>query len=69
MTRILQRALAAAILLTLLVGAGPTSAAASDGASYGACVAHHATTERGFTGDHNPGMHRGFAGWPGCPDA
>ncbi len=32
---------------------------------YGACVAHHATTDGGFTGDHNPGMHRGFAGWTG----
>ena len=68
MTRFLRRALAGAALLTLLVGASPT-AATSDGASYGACVAHHATTERGFSGDHNPGMHRGFADWPGCPDA
>ena len=68
MSRILRHALASAALLGLLVGAIPVAAAASEGADYGACVAHHATTERGFTGDHNPGMHRGFADWPGCPD-
>jgi len=52
--------------LALLVGASPV-AAAGDGAAYGACVVHHATTPRGFSGDHNPGgMHRGFADWPGC---
>ena len=57
--------LAAGALLTLLIGASPV-AAAGDGAAYGACVAHHATTEGGFSRAHNPGMHHGFAGWPGC---
>ncbi len=65
MTRTLRLVLATVALLGLLVGASPV-AAAEDGAAYGACVAHHATTEGGFTGDHNPGMHRGFAGWVGC---
>ena len=69
MTRILRHALAGVALLALLVGASPVAAAPSDGASYGSCVAHHATTERGFSSDHNPGMHRGFVDWPGCPDA
>jgi len=64
MTRTLRLALATVALLALFVGASPV-AAAGDGADFGACVAHHATTEGGFTGDHNPGMHRGFAGWPG----
>jgi hypothetical protein len=68
MTRRFRLVLAAGALLALLVGASPV-AAAGDGAAYGACVAHHATTEGGFSRDHNPGMHRGFAGWPGCPDA
>ena len=68
MSRVLWRALAGGALPGLLVGANSVAAAASDGADYGACVAHHATTERGFSGDHNPGMHRGFADWPGCPD-
>ena len=67
MSRILRPALASAALVALLVGAIPVAAAASEGADHGACVAHHATTERGFSGDHNPGMHRGFADWPGCP--
>ncbi len=61
MTRTFRLALAAGALLAVLIGASPV-AAAGNGAAYGACVAHHATTEGGFSGDHNPGMHRGFAG-------
>ena len=68
MTRRFRLALAAGALLALLIGASPVAAAGS-GADYGACVAHHATSEGGFNGIHNPGMHRGFADWPGCPDA
>jgi hypothetical protein len=68
MIRWFRFALAAGALLALLVGASPV-AAAGTGADYGACVAHHATTEGGFSGDHNPGTHRGFAGWPGCQGA
>jgi hypothetical protein len=65
MTRMLRLAAAAGALLALLLGAAPV--AAGGGADYGACVAHHATLEGGFTGDHSPGMHQGIAGWPGCP--
>ena len=65
MTRKIRLALAAGALLALLVGASPVVAAGS-GADFGACVAHHATTMGGFSGEHNPGMHRGYAGWPGC---
>jgi hypothetical protein len=68
MTRRFRLALAAGALLALLIGASPV-AAAGNGADYGACVAHHATIEGGFDGIHNPGMHRGFAGWAGCPEA
>ncbi len=68
MMRKLRLALAAGALLALLVGASPVAAAGS-GADFGACVAHHATTMVGFSGEHNPGMHQGFAGWPGCPVA
>ncbi len=67
MTRKLRLVLGAAALLGLLVGASPV-AAAEGGADFGACVAHHATTERGFSAEHNPGMHQGFAGCPGCPE-
>ena len=62
----LRLAVATGALLALLVGASP--AVAASGADFGACIAHHATAEGGFTADHNPDMHRGFAGWPGCPD-
>lgn len=62
MTRRIRLALAAGAMLALLVAASPV-AAAGDGATYGACVAEHATSEGGFSGDHNPGMHRGFADW------
>lgn len=68
MTRTLRLVAAAIALLAALVVASPVSAAAADGSTYGACVARHATIEGGFSGDHNPGMHRGFAGWAGCPD-
>lgn len=37
--------------------------AADTGAKFGDCVAHHATTEGGFTADDDRGMHRGVAGW------
>lgn len=64
MTRRFRLALAAGALLALLIGASPV-AAAGNGAAYGACVARHATTEGGLSGDHNPRIHRGFAGWNG----
>ena len=66
MTRRFRLALAAGALLVLLVGASPVAAAGS-GADFGACVAHHATSHGGFTGDCNPGMHGGFSGWTVCP--
>lgn len=68
MNRSLRLVLAAVALVLLLLMVASPVAAGSDGADFGACVAHHATTERGFTADHNPGMHNGFAGWEGCPD-
>lgn len=68
MTRLLRLAAASVALLVMLVAAVPVSAATGTGADYGACVAHHAKTE-GFSSSHNPGKHRGFAGWPGCMDA
>lgn len=67
MTRMLKVAMAATALLVLLIGATPV--AASDGRAFAECVVHHSTAEGGFTGDHNPGMNQGLAGWSGCPDA
>lgn len=68
MTRTFRWIIATGALLAGLIAASPVAASGS-GADFGACVAHHATTERGFSADHNPGMHRGYAGWPGCPEA
>ena len=68
MTRKIRLAFAAGALLALLIGASPVVAAGS-GADFGACVAHHATTMGGFSGEHNPDMHRGYADCPGCPAA
>lgn len=67
MTRKLRLVLAAGALLAMLAAASPVAAAT--GAEFGACAAHHATTEGGFSRLHNPGMHQGFAAWPGCPGA
>lgn len=72
MTRKLRLALAAGALLALLVGVSPV-AAAGGGADFGAHVAQHARAHGGFSGECNPGMHRGFVGWhaggPECPHA
>ena len=66
MTRPLRLAAAALAILVLLVGATTVAAAGGDGAAFGACGGHHATIEGGFSADHNPGMHPGFADWQGC---
>ncbi len=68
MTRTLRLALAAGALLALLVGASPV-AAADSGAAFGAHVAQHARDHGGFSGECNPGMHRGFAGGHDCQHA
>jgi hypothetical protein len=65
--RAFRSLIVAGALLAILIAASPV--AAGEGAEFGACVTHHATTEGGFSADHNPGMHRGFAGWSGCEDA
>jgi hypothetical protein len=58
-------------LLTIIVVAGAlcfpaAPALASTPATFGTHVRDCAQTE-GFTGFHNPGMHRGAAGWDGEP--
>ena len=67
MRRVMRIALAVVAYLVLLVGASPV--AASSGSAFAACVVQHATGEVGFSGDHNPGMHQGLAGWSSCPGA
>lgn len=66
------RALAAATAIAaafVLATTGPALADDATGAQFGQHVRDCAQT-MGFTGQHNPGMHRGYAGWDGmtCTD-
>jgi hypothetical protein len=54
-----------AIAAATLVLAAPTAAMAdTTGSQFGQHVRVCAQT-MGFNGDHNPGMHHGYAGWDG----
>ena len=56
-------AAAAVIVAAVLAVSGPATAAPEhDHDNFGAHVSHHARSV-GFDGGHNPGMHRGSAGW------
>lgn len=66
-TRTRTLILCAAAAAIALAPAGPALAAsAADPAAndFGQHVRHCAQT-MGFTGEHNPGMHQGNAGWDG----
>lgn len=52
---------AAFLLLPTAAGAAPVTGGA--GAGYGQHVSAHANDEGGFSGQMNPGDHRGFAGF------
>ena len=57
------------LVVTLIAGALALPAApalASAPANFGSHVSECAQT-MGFSGTHNPGMHRGAAGWDGMP--
>jgi hypothetical protein len=58
---VLTIAVATAMLLAIPVAA---AAATPTGADYGQHVRACAQT-MGFSGDHNPGMHHGYADWDG----
>ena len=66
MTPICRIAVAAAVAGAALVLATPAAAHAdrATGADFGQHIRTCAQT-MGFTGDHNPGMHHGYAGWSG----
>jgi len=64
-TRIRNAAiLATAITAFILTTPGASSAADPAANDYGQHVRHCAQT-MGFSGEHNPGMHQGNAGWDG----
>ena len=54
-------AVGALVLLPSAAGAAPPTSGA--GADYGHHIAAHARAEGGFSGQMNPGDHRGFAGF------
>jgi Spy/CpxP family protein refolding chaperone len=58
--------LAAAVVGATIVLVTPATAQADNatGADFGQHVLICAQT-MGFTGEHNPGMHQGYAGWDG----
>ena len=68
-----RRLIAVTGVTAALVAALPVAAwAQPDGPESGRTFGQHVAAcarDAGFDGDHNPGMHRGFAGWPGhdCP--
>jgi hypothetical protein len=73
MTSIRRIAVAATLASAALAAATPAAAHAdtATGADFGRHVRACAQT-MGFTGGHNPGMHRGYADWAGMtcsPDA
>ncbi len=49
------------VLTPTAAGAAPVTAGA--GAAFGEHVSTHARAEGGFTGQMNPGNHRGFSGF------
>lgn len=59
------------LTITLIAGAlalaAPAASALADTPSFGQHVRDCEQTMGGFTGDHNPGMHRGASGWDGAP--
>lgn len=61
--RLTQGTLAAAIVVAALSVAGP-ALAQPRGDEFGSHVAD-CTQDVGFDGAHNPGVHRGGAGWDG----
>jgi hypothetical protein len=63
----------AVVAMTAIAFSLPAAAAApaepptGAGGGFGQHVAGCAQTMRGFTGEHNPGMHHGASGWDGQP--
>jgi hypothetical protein len=54
---------AAALAVGLLATTGGTAVAVQPDDTFGAHVSCIAQARQGFSGDHNPGNHRGMSGW------
>jgi len=68
MRRVVRIVVTGAALAVPLIGT-PAWAEGAAAGTFGQHVSQCAQ-QVGFSGDHNPGMHRGAAGWDGmtCPD-
>jgi len=62
-----DRLLTITLIAAALAFAAPATPALAETPTYGQHVRDCAQTMGGFTGDHNPGMHRGASGWDGAP--
>lgn len=63
MNRLIVFMILVVLMLSLAAPAFAVNGSGGAGREFGAHHAEHARTMGGFTGDENPGMHRGFAGW------
>ncbi|GAA3857444.1 hypothetical protein GCM10022380_88490 [Amycolatopsis tucumanensis] len=66
--RIARFVIIGAVLAVPVLSAPAWAAAAPEANQFGQHV-RQCAQQHGFTGDHNPGMHHGAAGWDGmsCP--
>lgn len=53
-------------VIVLAPGTASASSSSPDAQPFGQHV-RHCTQTIGFSGQHNPGMHQGNAGWDGMP--
>lgn len=58
-----MRKLTAMLALTVVLAMSAAPAFAATGRDFGAHHSGHAIEHGGFTGEHSPGLHEGFAGW------
>lgn len=65
MKRMAIFAMAAVLAFALAAPAFAVNGSGGAGLAFGEHHAMHAQDMGGFTRTENPGMHRGFAGWPG----
>lgn len=58
-----MRKMVAMLAMTVVLAMSAAPAFAATGRDFGDHHADHAVEMTGFTGEHNPGTHTGYAGW------
>lgn len=66
MLRLIKPVIAGAALTLAVVASAAWAASPAAASSFGQHV-HTCAQQVGFSAEHNPGMHRGAAGWDGMP--